>query len=311
MSLSIEQLRAAFKAKENEGSSRPNNYYPFWDIPEGSQAIVRFLPDGNTENPMGFLVEKLMHTLIINGEKKSIPCMKMFGEECPVCKVSSAYYKQEDKVNGKKYWRKKQHIAQVLVVEDPLPPDEETGENHEGKVRFVALGFQLFNILKDTFESGELDVVPFAYEGGTNFIIKKTKQGEHPAYTLSKFARNSTDLTEDEVALVTDQAVDLATLLPQSPGLEKVEGMLEAALTGAEYKDSGSSKPATTPATTTAASDDEPPFETDEPKAKKSSKKAAKTEEKVEDTSDDAGEYGDEADKILQQIRNRQKKKAS
>lgn len=304
MTLSIDALRAAFKKNENEGSSRPNNYYPFWNIPEGSQAVVRFLPDSNPENPMGFLVEKLMHTLTINGENKSIPCLKMFDEDCPICKVSSAYYKEEDKVNGKKYWRKKQHIAQVLVVEDPLAPDESTGENHEGKVRFVALGFQLFNILKDVFESGELDEIPFAYDGGTNFIIKKTKQGDYPSYSLSKFARKSTDLTEDEQALSTDQIVDLVTLLPKNPGLEKVEAMLEAALTGAEFDDSSSSSSDNAISSKVAeskASKDDAPFEADE--------KPAKTEAAKAD--DDDGEYEDEADAILQQIRARQAKKAS
>lgn len=292
MSLSIEQLRAAFKKNENEGSSRPNNYYPFWNIPEGSQATVRFLPDANAENPMGFLVEKLMHTLTINGENKSVPCLKMYGEDCPICKVSSAYYKEEDKVNGKKYWRKKQHIAQALILEDPLPKNEETDENHEGKVRFLALGFQVFNILKDVFESGELDEIPFAYEGGTNFIIKKTKQGDYPSYNLSKFARKSTDLTDDEIAMVTDQMVDLSTLLPKHPGLEKVEAMLEAALTGAEYSDSD------------GKSNDKPAAKAEKPAAK-----AAAVEEPAGD--DDDGEYDDEADKILQQIRARQSKKAS
>lgn len=304
MALSIEQLRAAFKKDENEGS-RPNNYYPFWNIPEGSQAIVRFLPDASEENPMGFVVEKLMHTLTINGENKSVPCLKMFGEECPICKVSSAYYKDEDKANGKKYWRKKQHIAQVLVFEDPLPPDEATGENHEGKVRFVALGFQLFNIIKDTFESGELDEVPFAFEGGTNFIIKKTKQGDYPSYSLSKFARKSDDLEDEQIALARENSVELGTLLPQHPGVEKVERMLEAALTGEDYEEGSSDsddKPKTkskpknkaaskTPVKTTKA-DDDTPFEADE-----------------EEESSGDGEYDDEADRILAQIRSRQSKK--
>lgn len=298
MTLSIEQLRANFKSSDNEGQSRPNNYYPFWNIPEGSQAVLRFLPDANENNPLGFVVEKVMHNLVVNGEKKSVPCLKQYaeeGNECPVCNVSSAYYKDNDKANGKKYWRKKQHLAQVLVVEDPLPPNTETGETHEGKVRFVALGFQLFNIIKDAFESGELDEAPFAYKGGTNFIVKKTKQGDYPSYALSKFTRRSTDLTEDEIALVEDAMVDLSTLLPKNPGRAKVEGMLEAALTGASYEEK---KPDT-------SADDEvdAPFDGGTPVAAGTPAKAEAEEE--------AGEFDDEADAILAQIRNRQKKKAS
>ena len=129
MTLSIDQLRAAFK-KEESTQSRPNNYYPFWNMQVGEQAIVRFLPDKDQDNHLGFMVEKMMHTLNINGENKSVPCLKMYGEDCPICRVSSAYYKDEGKgsANGKKYWRKKQHLVQALIVEDPLPADKETGE---------------------------------------------------------------------------------------------------------------------------------------------------------------------------------------
>lgn len=316
MTLTLDQLKAAFKQNDNSGSSRPNNYYPFWNIPEGSQAIIRFLPDANAENPMGFLVEKLMHTLTINGESKSIPCLKMYGEDCPICKVSAAYYKEEDKVNGKKYWRKKQHIAQALIVEDPLPPNEETNENHEGKVRFVALGFQLYNIIKDAFESGELDEVPFAYQGGTNFIIKKTKQGEYSSYSLSKFARRSNDLTDDEIAMVQDQMIDLSTLLPQNPGLEKVERMLEAALTGADYsgdEDGGSSGGGLNfkPRSKVSNDDDNPPWDEEEESTPAPKKAAPKAEPVADDESSEDGEFDDEADRILAQIRARQKNKAS
>jgi len=290
MSLTLDELKTAFKKNESSGS-RPNNYYPFWNMNEGEQAIVRFLPDVDQDNPMGFLVEKLMHTLNINGERKSVPCLKMFNEECAICKVSSAYYKEEDKANGKKYWRKKQHLVQALVVEDPLPADSDTGETHEGKVRFLALGYQLFNIVKEAFESGELDEIPYSYEGGCNFIIKKTKQGEYATYAVgSKFARKSSDLTEEEIALVTDNMVELGTLLPAQPSVATVEGMLEAALTGADYKDENEGGSSGMNFKAKAKDED-----TDTPVASTEETPAAESDE----------EFDDEADKILAQIRNR------
>lgn len=307
MTLSLDQLRAAFKQDTNNGPSRPNNYYPFWNIPDGSQAIVRYLPDANKDNPLGFLVEKLMHTLYINGEKKSVPCLRMYDEDCPICKVSQAYYKDGDRENGKKFWRKKQHIGQVIVVEDPLPADTNTGENHEGKVRFVAIGFQVYNIIKDAFESGELDEVPFAFDGGTNFIIKKTRQGDYSNYSLSKFARRSTDLTEDEKALALDESIDLSTLLPQNPGLEKVERMLEAALTGGSLEESSNDSPSRS----SRDDDDDLPFEPNDGKGKKGASKAAASKPKSEPAEEPSGDddYDDEADRILKQIRERQAKK--
>lgn len=235
MALDMNQLKNAFKTpeRENNNSGRQNNYYPFWNIKTGEQVNVRFLPDKNAENPMGFLVEKLMHTLIINGEKKSIPCLKMYHEDCPICKVSASYYKAGDKVNGKKYWRKKQHIAQALIFADPLPPNQETGETHTGTVRYLALGYQLFNIIKEAFEGGELDEIPYAFKKGTDFLIKKSQQGEYSTYAMgSKFARKSTDLDDDTIAYVQEQMIDLSTLLPRNPGAEKVQAWLEASLTG-------------------------------------------------------------------------------
>lgn len=291
MALSLEQLTAAFK-KQDTTESRPNNYYRFWDMKAGEQAVVRFLPDLNKDNPLGFMVEKLMHTLEINGETKSVPCLKMFGEECPVCKVSSAYYKDEGKgsVNGKKYWRNKQHIVQALIVEDPLAPDPETGENNEGKVKFLNMGYQLYSVIKEAFESGELDNIPYLYNDGCDFIIKKSDLGGRAKYDVgSKFARRSSDLTEDEVAVAEDEMVDLATLLPASPGLEKVESMLEAALTGASYEDdsAGESTPAAS-ATPATESKDTP----------------------VPESKSSAAEYDEDSDDILAIIRNRKNKSA-
>lgn len=234
MALSLEQLRAAYKTPEKfEKGNLPNNYYPFWNAPIGELVVIRFLPDKNPENPFGFLVEKVMHTLMINGESKSVPCLKMYNEDCPICKVSAQYYSNNDKVNGKKYWRKKQHIAQALVVADPIPANEQTKETHEGKVRYMAIGYKLYNIIKDAFEGGILDEIPYAYKGGTNFIIKRSKQGDFSDYTIgSRFDRVASDLTDDEIAMVQDKLIDLSTLLPRHPGLDKVELMLDAAISG-------------------------------------------------------------------------------
>ena len=301
---SLEELRAAYK-KDDAKTSRPNNYYPFWNMKEGEQCIIRFLPDADEDNPLGFMVEKLTHTLTLNGERKNVPCLKNYGEDCPICKVSQGYYKEDDKANGKLYWRKKQHIVQALIVEDPLPKDADTGETHEGKVRAVSLGFQLFEIIKAAFEGGELDEIPYAYEGGCNFIIKKSKQGEYASYSVgSNFARKATDLDEDEIAVATDGMVELTSLLPPNPGIDKVEAMLEAALTGGEYSDGKDDDSSSMSFKKKAPAADK--AEDDTP-AKKAAPKAEKVEEAAADTS---GDNSEAADAILAKIRNRNKKTA-
>ena len=280
MTLTLEQLKSAFKKAENDGNNLPNNYFPFWRMNDGESATVRFLPDANADNPFGFMVEKLMHTLEINGENKSVACLKTYGEDCPICKVSSEYYKKDDKKNGKKYWRKKQHITQALIIEDPLDADETTGETHEGKVRFLTLGYQIYNVIKESFESGELDEVPFAYKGGCDFIIKKSKQGDYSTYAVgSKFARKTSDLTDEQLAVVEDNLGDLSSLLPKNPGLDKVQGMLDAAITGSIFSEDSETPP------------------------------ASSSEDKSEGSGSDDG--SDDADKILEQIRARRKDQSS
>jgi len=242
--LTLEQLRANIgQDEQGERVGLPNNYFPFWKMKEGERAVIRFLPDKNPENPRGFLAQKVMHVLEINGEKKSVPCLSMYGEDCPICKASQDFYKVEGKEspNGKKYWKKKQHIAQAIVLEDPLPADEKTGETHVGRVRYIALGFQLWQIIQNAFKSSEtLESIPYNFDDGYDFIIQKDKGPKYPTYQLnSKFRARQRALTEDELAIAAEGMSDLAALLPKHPGREKVEEMLHAALTGANYQGSG------------------------------------------------------------------------
>lgn len=280
---SIDDLRNAFI--QNESSTKQNftnNYYPFWEMSEDSHAVVRFLPDAAEDNPIGMFVEKRMHNLVINGEKKNVPCMTMYDEECPICKVSKAFYDKGDEDRGKAYWRKRQYLTQAIIVEDPLPPNQQTKETYEGKVCCLALGFQLYNIIVAAIKDGELDTVPYAFKDGVDFIIKKTKQGKYYGYTVgSKFMRTNRDLTEDEIALAERDMIDLSTLLPSKPNIDSIQEQLSASLNA-----------------TAVTMDDSPSVET------------------VVDTvvdagynkADDGGEGGDEADAILAEIRNRKNK---
>lgn len=243
MTLSLDQLRSAFKkdTNANTGGSNLGNYYPFHKMQTGESSTVRFLPDANPANPLGFLVEKRTHTLTLNGQKRNVPCRTMYGEDCPICKVSSAYYKANDAVNGKKYWRKLQYIAQALVLDSPIPV-KDGEESATGTVKLLTINPQLYKVIKEAFESGDLENIPFDYELGTNFIIKKDQQGEYASYILSKFAKRETALSDDEIDLVKGQLKDLATVLPKCPDLAEVEAMLEADMTGAEYKAGGQAR---------------------------------------------------------------------
>lgn len=286
---SLASLKSAFggdEKPETTGTKFTNNYYPFWSMNSGQRAVVRFLPDLNESNPRGFLVEKVTHSLTINGQKRSIPCLSMFNEDCPICKISQAYYKAKDDINGKKYWKSRQSLGQVLVVEDPLPPDE-NGETHVGKVRMISLGFQILNIIKEAFASDELEGIPYDFEDGYDFIIKKTESGGYAGYAVgTKFSNKQRALTATELEAAEAGMIDLATLLPKHPGLEKVQAQLDAEMNGEEYTDTPTNS---TPKTTTKT--DELPF--------------VPTASDTEEASGD-----DNVDDMLAQIRARRKKSA-
>ena len=245
MALSLDALRSAFKkdTNANTGSNGLADYYPFHKMQTGESSTVRFLPDGNSNNPLGFLVEKRTHTLTLNGQKRNVPCLSMYGDDCPICKVSQAYYKANDTTNGKKYWRKLQYIAQALVVDSPIPV-KDGEEAYVGAVKRMTINPQLYKVIKEAFESGDLENIPFDYELGTNFIIKKDQQGEYASYILSKFAKRESALDDDTIDFVKGQLKDLATTLPKKPDLAEVEAMLEADMTGAEYKAGGTARQA-------------------------------------------------------------------
>jgi len=306
----LAKMKALFGAQDsNNNENRPSNYYRFWKMDFEQSATIRLLPDANENNEMEFTVEKFMHNLEINGEFRSVPCLKMYGEECPICAVSSAFYKEEgkDSVNGKKYWRKKQNIMQALVIEDPLAPNAETGENSEGKICYINAGFQLFSVIKEALTGGDLEAVPWDMREGYDFIIKKTKQGENAKYDLgSKFVRRQSSLTDDEIAHVEEEGIDLATLIPGKPAIEKVEAMLNAALTGEHYEDgfnsggnSVSTKPAVVESTPTPTVTETTKLVVDEV-----------VSEPVVETPASAAGYADKGNDVLEMIKNRKRSEA-
>lgn len=265
---SLKDLKNLYGSEDNKETREfsGTGYYPFWNMKAGQRAVVRFLPDADENNERGFLVEKVFHNLNINGQRKMVPCLSMYGDDCPICKLSQEYYKAKDEVNGKKYWKKKQYLAQVMVVEDPLEANPTTGDTHEGKVRLLSLGFQIYNIIKEAFKSDELEEAPYFYNGGYDFIIKKSEQGNYASYAVgTKFMNKQRDLTEEELSVVEEGLIELSTLLPKNPGIAKVEAMLEADLNGGDFEDDDDdTTPKSAPSTSRAPSrsddtDDTPP----------------------------------------------------
>lgn len=282
----LDALKALFKKeKENKtegGNKRRGDMYPFWQMDMNKKAVVRILPDKNPENPYMFFIDKLEHTLSINGKDEKVPCLQMYGEKCPICELSRDFYKTEGKgsANGKYYYRKKTSLLRVLVVEDPLPPDEETGETAEGKVLNTQFGYQLMEKIKEEIASDELEALPWDMDEGYNFIIKKTPQGEYGTYAVgSGFARRPTPVDPEIADSI--ELIDLQTLLPKNPGYEFVKRKLDAHLNGTEDDADGDDED---------GDEDEAPKKPAKPVPAKPSK-IQEAEEEDEDEDEDVDEY--------------------
>lgn len=263
----MDRARAAF-GKQNTQQFERTPYYPFHKLPEGKSSTLRFIPDANPDNELGFLIERRMHEVHVDGDKTRVACLEMYGEDCPICTLSRQYYKAKDNVNGKKYWPKKDHLARAIVVKDGLPPDPETGESYVGKVVTVSLGKTLYEIIAHNISSGDLgDELPCSVEEGTDFIITRSvKPGpngeKYSDYALSKFARQGRALEDEEVAIIevedesggTPNFVALNSLLPKKPTSEFVENILEQSLGGGRADEDDDTPP---PAKRRVIEDDE------------------------------------------------------
>jgi hypothetical protein len=186
-------LKSAFAAKASGTSTNADwkKFYPFWKMANDTTAIVRFLPDLDEDNPMGFLVEHKTHELNINGERKTVPCLSMYGESCPICELSRKHYDEKNELLGKKYYRKLSYLGQVIVIESPIEHDQNQ------IVKLIDIGPKIFKLIQAAFQSGDLEVEPYALKGGYNFRIKKTKNGEYSNYDISSFSPKQTDVEDD------------------------------------------------------------------------------------------------------------------
>lgn len=232
--MSMAEIRALAK-KKNAGGSKKNNYkntdiYPFWNMKEGDEAVVRILPNKTeSEHPIP-LIEKKQHRLAVEGKDIRVLCPQTYGNECPICDLSQEYYKAEGKgsKNGKYYWRDLMHLCRAVVIEDPLPPDEDTGETFKNKVVTLQLGFQLYEKimaqLDDFFDDD--DPLPWDLEEGFNFKIKPVKQGNYMKYDLaSSFDRKTSEIPTE--ALENIELKELEEILPPEVTYEETEEILK------------------------------------------------------------------------------------
>ena len=245
----LAEIRAKLKAAESKGSDGnrtggDNSIYPFWNLKEGDEASLRFLPDGNANNTF-FWVERAMIKLPfagIKGESESkptivqVPCVEMYGDTCPILSEVRAWFKDpalEDM--GRKYWKKKSYIFQGLVTEDGL---NET-DSPANPIRRFIIGPQIFTLIRSALVDPELEDLPTDYINGLDFRLKKGSKGGYADYSTSNWSRRTRPLTAVEQAAVDQYGLhNLADFLPKKPSdieLKVIKEMFEASVDGEAY----------------------------------------------------------------------------
>jgi hypothetical protein len=245
---SLAEIRAKLKAQETRSergtSGGDNAIYPHWHIPEGSTAVLRFLPDADTNNTF-FWMERQMIRLPFSGIKGDmnskpvtiqVPCVEMWNETCPILSEVRVWFKDKSlEEMGRKYWKKRSYIFQGFVTENPLVDDT----SPENPIRRFVISPSIFNLVKDALMDPDIQEMPTDYTAGLDFRVTKTTKGQYADYSTSKWSRKETALDATQMAAVDSFGLhNLADFLPKQPSeveLQAIKEMFEASVDGQPY----------------------------------------------------------------------------
>ena len=244
----LAEIRAKLKSQEvNRSTSATggdNAIYPHWNIQEGTEAVVRFLPDKDTANTF-FWTERNMIKLPFAGTKGQsdsrpiqvqVPCMEMYGKTCPVLTEVRPWFKDKSMEDmGRKYWKKKSYIFQGFVVTNPLNEDVAP----ENPIRRFIIGPQIFNIIRSALLDPEMEELPTDYVKGVDFRINKTTKGGYADYSTSKWSRRERALDETERAAIDKFGLhNLSDYRPKEPSdaeVKIIKELFEKSVEGEAY----------------------------------------------------------------------------
>jgi hypothetical protein len=249
---SLAEIRAKLKEQESRGSDNntrsggDNSIYPFWNLKEGQESVVRFLPDANPDNTF-FWVERAMIKLPFNGIKGDtdnkqvqvqVPCVEMYndGSVCPILSEVRGWFKDKSLEDmGRKYWKKRSYIFQGYVVEDGLKEEQKP----ENAIRRFIIGPQIFQLIRGALLDPEMDNLPTDILHGVDFKLIKTSKGGYADYSTSSWKRRERPLSDSEQDnLKAHGLFNLNDFLPKKPTeieLKVMKEMFEASVDGEPY----------------------------------------------------------------------------
>lgn len=154
------------------------------------QALIRFLPAPDSKVPYVLVMN---HGFQRGGKWFIQNCPKTHGwdKDCPICEdiqpIYDEYKGNQNKIAElvKDRGRKKQYIANILVIKDPANPE------NNGKVMLYKFGQKIFekinNAWKPPSDSLLEKVEVFDYYDGADFLLYATKSSNGSDYSTSKF----------------------------------------------------------------------------------------------------------------------------
>ncbi|MCK9529389.1 MAG: hypothetical protein M0R77_02300 [Gammaproteobacteria bacterium] len=290
--LSLKEIRAKLLSNQNKERTSSNDgaSYPFWDIPEGETAHLRFLPDGDNSNEY-FWREMQKIKLKFSGIKGQsnkpveiqVPCMEMWGETCPILTEIRPWFKDNQLEDvARSYWKKRSFLFQGFVRVNPIQEQN----SPENPIRRFVINKTLYTTIHNGILDPDMEEIPTDYSHGTDFRIVKGKKGQYADYSASSYSRKTSPLTEEELkAIETHGLFNLNDFLPKKPDadtLNAIAEMFQASVDGEQYDpdrwakfykpfglktdDSATqSSGFTKPADTAGTDDDTPPFDTGTP----------------------------------------------
>jgi len=250
MATSLAEIRAKLAQQETrsqgQGFTGDNSIFAHWNMEEGQNAVLRFLPDANAKNTF-FWLERAMIRLPFAGVKGEldskpvqvqVPCVEMYndGSACPILAEVRNWFKDPSlEEMGRKYWKKKSYLFQGFVRQTTMT-EERLPEN---PIRRFIISPQIFTIIKSSLMDPEIEELPTDYQRGLDFRISKTTKGGYADYSTSTWSRKESPLTEAEQAAINQYGLyDLSTFLPKKPTdveLKVMKEMFEASVDGQPY----------------------------------------------------------------------------
>jgi len=242
------QNKANGKGKSN--SNEPTLLFKHWDIDFDTGVQVRFLPDGNENNPDFWLTQSVFKLEFPCGGKVTLPCMHSYGDTCNAYFIAQKLWNaaakgpsnaEELKAIARKVGRKQTYLFQGFVeVDVSLQP--------ENLIRRFIISPQVMEQIITGIKDETIEELPTDYKRGLDFTIRKTKiagggkDGKDLAnYTTSSFARSESHLSDMELDAIKEHGLpDLSTYLPAKPTAEQellIVEIVQACADGEEYKE--------------------------------------------------------------------------